>query len=72
MREGRGNCLRYLKRGGTEKRGRDTKLLRRGASGAKGRVLGALKEVGGGGVEPPSELWVVTGDFFCDYSETSL
>ena len=70
MREGRGNCLRYLKMGGTEKRRRDTKLLRRGGgSSVKGRVLGALKE---GGVEPPYELWVVTGDFFCDYSETSL
>ena len=72
MREGRGNCLRYLKMGGTEKRRRDTKLLRRGGGGGKrgqGTGAGCLKR---GGVEPPYELWVVTGDFFCDYSETSL
>ena len=70
MREGRGNCLRYLKRGGTEKRGRD-KVFKKGGKLGQGAGVGCLKR-GGGGVEPPSELWVVTGDFFCDYNETSL
>ena len=28
--EGGGNCLKYLKRGGTKKRGGETKILRRG------------------------------------------
>ena len=30
MREGGGNCRKYLKRGGTEKRRGDTKMLKRG------------------------------------------
>ena len=39
MREGGGNCLQYLKRGGTEKRGGDLKILK--------RVLGQARPSGG-------------------------
>ena len=51
--EGGGNCLKYLKRGGTEKRGGETKILKRGELGSKG---GCLKK---GGLEPSYELWVL-------------
>ena len=37
----RGNCLKYLKRLETEKRGGDTKILKRG--GKLGQGVGALK-----------------------------
>ena len=53
MAGGRGNCLKYLKRGGTEKRGGDTKFLkRRGQAGSRG---GCLKKKG---LETPYELWL--------------
>ena len=44
--------LKYLKRGGTKKRGGDTKILKRG--GKLGQGVGTLKR--GGGLEPPYEL----------------
>ena len=43
MHEGGGNCIKYLKRGGTEKRARDTKILKRGKAGSRG---GCLKKGG--------------------------
>ena len=43
MREGGGNCLKYLKRG-KGKRGGDTKILKREQTGARG---GCLKKEGG-------------------------
>ena len=45
------NCLKYLKRGGTEKRGEETKILKRGAQLGQG-----VPEKGG--LELPYELWV--------------
>ena len=42
MREGGGNCLKYLERGGTERRGEETKILKRGG-GKLGQWVGALK-----------------------------
>ena len=50
---GGGDCLKYLKRGGTEKRGGEIKILKRGELGSKG---GCLKK---GGLEPSYELWVL-------------
>ena len=47
MREGGRNRLKYLKEGGTEKRGGETKFLNRGTSYVKGW--------GGAGLEPPYE-----------------
>ena len=41
MREGGGNCPKYLKRGGTEQRGGDTKVIKR--RGKLGQGVGALK-----------------------------
>ena len=46
-----GNCLKYLKRGGTEKRGGDTKILKR-----EGQAVGSLKKEGE--LEPPNDLWL--------------
>ena len=43
LREGGGNCLKYLKGAGTETRGEDTKILKRGQAGSRG---GCLKKVG--------------------------
>ena len=37
--EDRRNCLKYLKKGGTEKRGRETKVLKRRQAGPKGECL---------------------------------
>ena len=54
MREGGRNHLKYLKEGGTEKRGGETKFLNRGTSYVKGWV--PSKGGGGGGLEPPYEL----------------
>ena len=45
MREGGGNCLKYLERGG------DTKILKRG--GQAGSSSGHLKKGGGGGGGTP-------------------
>ena len=71
MREGRGNCLRYLKREWNRKEGKGHKAFKKGGGKlGKGMGAGCLKR--GGGVEPPYELWVVTGHLFCDYSETSM
>ena len=42
MLEGGGNCLKYLKKGRTEKRGGKTKTLKRG-EGKLGQGVGALK-----------------------------
>ena len=50
MREGGGNCLKYLKRGGTKKRGGETKILRSAEAESRG---GCLKKRG---QEPPYEL----------------
>ena len=36
MCEGQGDCLKYLKRSGTEQRGGDTKIFKRGACWVKG------------------------------------
>ena len=52
---GGGNCLKYLKRGGTEKRGGDTNILKRWGGGQAGSRGGFLKK---GGLEPPYELWL--------------
>ena len=39
MREGRGNCVKYLKRGGTEEKGEEReKFLKRGTRWVKGWV----------------------------------
>ena len=46
MYEGGWNCLKYLKRGVTEKRGGETKILKRG--GKMGQGMGALKRTGAG------------------------
>ena len=35
FREGWDDCLKYLKRGGTENRGEETKIINRGPSWAK-------------------------------------
>ena len=55
---GGGNCVKYLKGSGTEKRGGETKILKRGDK--LGQGVDALKGVGGagrgGGLEPPYEL----------------
>ena len=56
LREGGGNCLRYLKRARTEKRGGETKILGGGASWVMGWVPYKV-----GGLEPPYELWVLGG-----------
>ena len=52
---GGGNCLKYLKRGGTEKRGEDTKILKRGeTSWVKGWVCQHPPE-------SPHFIWLVLG-----------
>ena len=53
LAEGRGNCLKYLKRGGTEKRGGETKFLkRRRQAESRGECLKKK------GLETPYELWL--------------
>ena len=42
---GGGNCLKYLKRGGTERRGGNRKIFKKG--GKLGQGVGALKRRGG-------------------------
>ena len=44
--EGGGNCLKYLKRGGTERRGGKTKILKKGG-GQAGSRGGCLRKGGG-------------------------
>ena len=62
---GGGNCLKYLKRGGTEKRGEYTKILKREDKLDQG--VGALKKWG---LEPPYELCltnvIFSGTFWRD------
>ena len=53
MREGGGNCLKYLKRRWNRKEGRGHKDFKRG--GEAGSRGGCLKS---GGLEPPYELCV--------------
>ena len=50
MREGGGNCVKYLKGSGTEKRGGGTKILKR--RDKLGQGVGALKGGGDGGWNP--------------------
>ena len=55
LHEGVGNCLKYLKSGGGQKRGEEkTKILKRGSK--LGQGVGALKGKGGAGT--PYELWL--------------
>ena len=55
MREGGGNCLKYLKRGWNRKEGRENKYFKKGTGVKLGQRVGALKK---GGLEPPYELWL--------------
>ena len=55
MREGGGNCLKYLKRGWNRKEGRGNKDFKKG--GQAGSRGGCLKK---GGLEPPYKLWLLT------------
>ena len=57
MREGGGDCLKYMKGGGTEKRGGDTKILKMGRGGKLGQGVGTLKR---GGPENPYELCITS------------
>ena len=50
MRVMGGDCVKYLKRGGTEKRGGETKILKRGGKLVQG--VGALKRKGRGDWNP--------------------
>ena len=59
LREGRGNCLKYLKRGWNKKDGRGNKDFKRGGGGGGGggqaeSRSGRLKK--GRGLEAPYEL----------------
>ena len=54
---GWGNCLKYLKRGWKGKKGRGNKDFKKGED-KLGQGVGALKS-GGGGLEPPYELWLL-------------
>ena len=55
MREGRGNCLKYLKRGQNRKEGRKNKDFKKVEK--LGQGVGALNWGGGGGeLEPLYEL----------------
>ena len=56
MREGRGNCLKYLERGWNEKEWREHKDFKKG--GQAGLLGGCIKE--GGWLEPPDELCITT------------
>ena len=51
MREGGGNCVKYLKRGWNRKEGRGNKDFKKGDK--LGQGVGALKR----GLEPGYELW---------------
>ena len=51
MRDGGGNCLKYLKRGWNRAEGRGHKDFKKG--GKLGQGVGILKG-GGGGLEPPN------------------
>ena len=56
MRVGGGDCLKYFKKGGTEKRGGETKILKRGKAGS--RVGGCLKR---GGLSPVTNYGFMNG-----------
>ena len=45
---GWGDCLKYLKRGGTEKKGGETKILKKGGGSKLGQGVGDLKNRGAG------------------------
>ena len=54
VREGVGNCLKYLRRGWKGKEGRENIDFKKGG-GKLDQWVGALKK---GGLEPPYELWI--------------
>ena len=56
MREGGGNCLKYLKRGWNRKEWRGNKDFKKG--GQAGSRGGCLKK-GGGDAGTPYELWLI-------------
>ena len=56
-----GNCLKYLKRGWNRTEGRRQKDFKKG--GRLGQGVGALKMVGGGGLELPYKLWFTEPNF---------
>ena len=55
MREGGGNCVKYLKRGWNRKEGRGNKDFKKrgGQAGSRGECLKK------GGLEPPYKLWYI-------------
>ena len=53
LREGEGNCLKYLKRGWNRKEGTEKMFLKRGQAGPRGACL--KREVGW---NPLYELWI--------------
>ena len=48
MREGGGNCLKYLKKGWNRKEGRGNKDFKRGRGDKLGELMGAIKREGAG------------------------
>ena len=58
LREGRGNCVKYLKRGWNRNVGRGNKDFKK--EGKLGQGVGAFKKKGG--LEPPYKLWRVLDD----------
>ena len=52
LREGGGNCIKYLKRGWNRKEGRGNKKLKKEGGDKLGQGVGTLKR----GLEPPYEL----------------
>ena len=62
MCNGGGDWLKYLKRGGTDKTGRDKKILKRKGQAGSRQGVGALKQGGPG--ESPSKLWLTNVIFF--------
>ena len=63
MHEGRGDYLKYLKRGWNRKEGRGHKDLKK--VGQAGSMGGCLKEEGG--LEPPYELYLFIFKFTLKY-----
>ena len=55
LRQGGGNCLKYLIRGWNRKEGREKKFKKEGGGGKLGQGMGALRRVG---LEPPYKLWI--------------
>ena len=52
LHDGGENCLKYLKGGGSEKRGGETEIFKK--EDTLGQRVGALKK---GGLRPPNELY---------------